>query len=389
MRWEQFNSLLAGKAQMPEPGFALGLYFAITGDADSGRRAAEWAMGATDVRQVALVYDWCQTNLTPAQNKAIAAKLTSALTALAAKADFASMRDRAFAAVVLADAQPGPSSVALRDIVLNAWKNRAIPILKGGAGLPSVEQVQAIYELMHVVRDNLNIDLRDDFPAWFKTLPQVHLLSHYPAPYPAPENEYRIPSYDADAAPDLRRAVLSRATELSMVAYDTNAAESQFIQGWLMQDRFLMRSPFGITYEFMWANPYQPGLSVFHLPLAVHDTGSGALFVRSSWDEDAFWLGRVGRDWQTFHDGKITVLNTQPKREPVVIGETTLFVARDPLRFDVKQAARAFILGLKARTVYDVEVDDEELREAVTDGAGTLEVNFAPETTTGLRLGAK
>jgi hypothetical protein len=389
IRWEQFQALMGGKAQMGEPGFASALYYSVTGDRDSGQRAVEWAVGGADIRQVAIVYDWCQSLMSAAQNKTIAARLTKAASVLAAKSDFVSMRDRAFAAVAIADVDPNASSAALRDIVQNAWRKRALPILKEGAGLPVTEQVHAMYEMMHAIRDNLNIDLRDDFPAWFKTIPQVHLLSHYPAPYPAPENEYRIPAFDGDSAPDLRRAALSRAAELSMVAYDVNAAETQFIQGWLMQDRFLLRSTFGITYEYMWANPYQPGVSYFHLPLAVHDPRSGSLFVRSSWDEDALWLGRVGADWQTFKDGKITVLNTQKRRDPVVIGETQLFVARDALRFDLKQAAaRAYVLGLKVRATYEVEVDDEEMHDAVTDGAGTLEVPFPPETTTTFRLAA-
>ena len=44
-----------------------------------------------------------------------------------------------------------------------------------------------------------------------------------------------------DGEPDLNDAVMSRAAELAMVAYDNNALDSQFLQGWLMQDRFLMR----------------------------------------------------------------------------------------------------------------------------------------------------
>ena len=54
-----------------------------------------------------------------------------------------------------------------------------------------------------------------------------------------------------------------------------------------MQDRFLMRGALGILYEFMWANPYQPGLSYFQMPLVYHDADSGHVFARSSWDEDA------------------------------------------------------------------------------------------------------
>ena len=94
--------------------------------------------------------------------------------------------------------------------------------------------------------------------------------------------------------PDLKRAALTRAAELSLVAYDSNTLEYQYLQGWLMHDRFLMRSPFGIPYEFLWANPYQPGLSYFHLPLAFHDSRLGRLFLRSSWDTGCHLAGLPG-----------------------------------------------------------------------------------------------
>ena len=76
-----------------------------------------------------------------------------------------------------------------------------------------------------------------------------------------------------------------------MVALDVNAAESQVLQGWLMHDHFMLRGTFGAPYEFLWANPYQPGLSYYHVPLIYHNADFGKLFVRSSWDEDAEWFG--------------------------------------------------------------------------------------------------
>ena len=70
-----------------------------------------------------------------------------------------------------------------------------------------------------------------------------------------------------------------------MVAFDVNAAESQVLQGWLMHDHFMLRGTFGAPYEFLWANPYQPGLSYYHVPLIYHNPDFGKLFVRSSWEE--------------------------------------------------------------------------------------------------------
>ena len=51
------------------------------------------------------------------------------------------------------------------------------------------------------------------------------------------------------------------------MAYESNAQETQFLQGWLLLDRFVLKSAFGAPYEFLWANPYQPGLPFDKLPL--------------------------------------------------------------------------------------------------------------------------
>src|SRR5258708_27702162 len=76
MRWREFELLVRAAAQLPEPGFALSLYFQVTGDEAIGKRAVDWALGSgADLRQLALVYDWCQPLLTPAQSKTLAAKI--------------------------------------------------------------------------------------------------------------------------------------------------------------------------------------------------------------------------------------------------------------------------------------------------------------------------
>src|SRR5262245_47246284 len=59
-RWQQFEALVAGNAPMPEPGLAWALYYRISGDADYARKAIGYALSpAADLRQQALVFDWC------------------------------------------------------------------------------------------------------------------------------------------------------------------------------------------------------------------------------------------------------------------------------------------------------------------------------------------
>ena len=184
------------------------------------------------------------------------------------------------------------------------WRKEVAPGLRDGAYRYSREDSYALFEMLHAIRDGIQIDLREDAPRYFKELPAYHILSYYPATFPAAENEYRVPFYDGDGEPDLRVAALARASDLAMVAFDTNAQETQFVQGWLIHDRFLMRGVFGIVYEFLWANPYQPGLSYYHLPLSMHAGAAGRLALRSSWEDDATWFHYSDRKVQFFEEGR-------------------------------------------------------------------------------------
>jgi hypothetical protein len=238
-------------------------------------------------------------------------------------------------------------------------------------------------EILHAVRDNLNFDLRETFPEWFRQYPLLHLLAHYPAPWPASENEFRIPADEtiAKTGPDVRKAALSRAAELAMVAYDANAASSQLLQGWAINDRFLMRGTYGIPYELLWANPYQPGLSYYHVPLALHDEIGGQLFVRSSWEDDASWIGFFGGRLQLFKDGGVAQVDPETVREPLDIETAIVFVARESKRFSVARQdndAAVFILGLDPGHSYHVEVDGEEMTEERADPGGIVYLPAVP-----------
>lgn len=391
MRWIQFETLVKGGAQMPEPGFALALYYAVTGDAAIGQRAVEAAMAPScDVRQAALVYDWCQGLLTRMQSKTtLAVKLAAAARDPSSK-DIRAVRDRALAAIAVADELGDRGEPALREVIEGWWRKQMAPALVQGRDLAFGADTLALVELLHAVRDNLNIDLRESVGGYFKQLPQFYVSSHYPAPFPAAENEYRIPVYRGAGQPDLSSAAMSRVAGLALVTYDTNALESQFLQGWLMQDRFLLRGTLGSPYEFLWANPYQPGLSYAHLPLVFHDARSGDLFVRASWDEDATWFGLYQGEAQVFRDGRITVLKqtaaSSAQTPKVPVGDTAIIVlGRSGARFS-SSIATVFVISLKPRHRYEVEVDDEEMTEIETDLAGTLQIGIPKDMETGVRI---
>src|SRR5436309_2538245 len=76
-RWQQFETLVVGGAPMPEPGFAWALYSQVTGNAEFARKAIGWALTpAADLRQQAIVFDWCQDALSETQKRELTARLS-------------------------------------------------------------------------------------------------------------------------------------------------------------------------------------------------------------------------------------------------------------------------------------------------------------------------
>ena len=375
MRWEQFDSLISGGAPMPEQGVAWALYYQVAKNQAAGHKAVEWAVDGknTDTRQLALIFDWCSPLMTKSQSDRVAAKLEKSL-AEKSPGDVAAQSARALAAIALGDRAPDQGEAVLKNIVQQWWR---AGIAKNPGAIPR-EQTYALYEMMHAVRDNLKIDLRESAPRYFKTLPTDHLVGHYPGPFGAAENEYRVPVYVRDGEPNLTVAVYSRAAELAMVAYDNNASESQYLQGWLMQDRFLMRGALGALYEFLWANPYQPGLSYFQMPLVFHDAVSGHVFARSSWDEDATWIGFFDGHLQLFRKGQVETLRPGATFSPIHIGDAVLMRGSDPEYKFRADGEALFVLGLTPKATYDIEVDNEEMSERETDTGGTLVISLAP-----------
>jgi hypothetical protein len=381
LRWEQFDTLWNANAPFPELGWAAALRYQIAQEDAAGRSAITWALSpaATDIRQIALIVDWCAPLLSKPDQTVLLAKLRKATSGPAPKT-IAEARDVAMAAIVLSESQPDLAEKTLTAVFDNFWTANFIAAIRAARARVPNPDACAMMELLHVVRDNVNYDLRDTFPLWFRDYPVIHLMAHYPAPWPASENEFRIPA-DREiqkSGPDLSKAVLSRAAELSMVAFDSNSSETQLLQGFLMNDRFVMRGTYGIPYELMWANPYQPGLSYYHVPLAQHDEIGGQLFVRSTWEDDAAWIGFFEGQLQLFSEGTVSQVDPRVAHEPMDIEEATVFFARDAKQFRVPKRASdealddVFIVGLEPRRAYHIEVDGQEMVEEQSDPGGIV-----------------
>jgi hypothetical protein len=389
LRWQQFELVVKTGSSLPEPGFALSLFSQVTEDPSYCRQAAAWATREkADLRQAALVFDWCHAVLTESQSRTLAARLRSLLESSPGSATVAAMRDRVLAAIAMSGHLAGLPERELRFAVQVWWRQQIVPGLRGGRETVSRGELYPLAELLHAVRDNLFVDLREAAGLWFRHLPRYLLLSFYPVPFPAAENEYWIPAWKGDGEVNLEQAALTRAAALATVAYDPNLLENQFLQGWLIHDRFLMRGSFGIPYEFLWANPYLPGLSYYHLPLAWHDATFGRLFLRSSWEEDATWLGYFDRELQIFDKGERKILTAELQPKPICIQDAAVLYVAGPARFTLHNpdTKLVFIVGLEPGRRYEIEADDEEMRELQADPGGIVELEVTPRPPLTIRL---
>jgi hypothetical protein len=369
-RWEQFAALVEGRAQFPEPGFAHALYFQITGDESAARAAVRFAEDTPDLRQAAIVYDWCQPH---------SGRLRAGLEGARGNAlplDVAGVRSVALAAVATGD------SAALERTVREWWRGRIVPAINAGQEAIPRGDLYALFELMHAVRDNTGIDLRESAVQFFERLPFAQLLSYYPEPRTAPEGDYRMPAVKG-ATPSLRAAELSRAADLALIAYDTNSQEGQYLQGFAMYDRFQLATPFGAPYEFLWANPYQPGLSYDLLPPHFYDALRGCLFLRASWRDDAPWLGWFEGELQVFSDGRLRVAPIGGSPQQFRIGAATVIAASEPGHYVVPDPSETvYIVGLPARRAWSVQPARGKRITAHTDPGGVLRIEF-PEAFSG------
>lgn len=383
LRSDQFETLWSANAPFPELGWVQAMRFVLADDQEAAARAIAWAVGPADtgrpedLRQMAIIADWCDPVLSKGSDDAkrqLSAKLEKAAIDPKPIRTLADARNRVFAATAIADTQPASSQKAMQTVFDTFLIGSLLPALRTGKSSVLGADAYALLEIMHAIRDNLNFDLRETFPVWFRQHPLLHLLAHYPAPWPAAENEFHIPADEAiqKSGPDLRKAALARAAEFAMVAFDSNVASSQLLQGWLLNDRFLMRDAFGIPYELLWANPYQPGLSYYHVPLAMHDDIGGQLFVRSTWEDDAIWAGFFGGRLQLFKDGAVTEVDPRASREPLDLDTAYVFFSREAKKFSVKASSSVFIVGLDAGKAYHVEVDGEEMIEEKADPGGIV-----------------
>lgn len=227
VRWLNFETRVQSVPDSPERGFELALYYAITHDQARGREAVAWAFAhRCDPRQFSLVLDWCADLLSADERRKLSA---------CASGD---------------NAPP-------------------VPALENGA-FRNPSTLYAACEYLLSIRATQHRDAREDNPQFFAQLPTEFLLSLKPAQINRPD-------------------WMTHVAALALIAVDPNLEASQYLQSWAIEDRQMIREGPGVAYEFLWADPYLPGVGYQNLEPWVYDT-NGRLFARSNWNSDACWV---------------------------------------------------------------------------------------------------
>lgn len=260
VRWTNFDNRVNTVPDSPERGLELALYYAITHDEKRGSEAVAWALAhPSERRQVAFVLDWCAALISANDKQRLVA--ASSAPGTGSKSSIGEQaRDALFLAIAL--------DRDLTEAASPEWK-QVLDELRGGA-FEDGAALFAACEYLTAVRSAQHVDLRRDDPKFFLGLPVEFLLSLRPPKVQSPDR-------------------MTHLAALALVALDPNSESAQFLQGWAIEDRQMLRDGPGVAEELLWADPYLPGVGYQNLDPWIYDT-HGRLFARSAWTADACWI---------------------------------------------------------------------------------------------------
>ena len=394
-RWLRLADLLAAEAPMPEAAVAQALAFRVANDEARGRRAVEQmllrakagTLGDPGVlRQAALVFDWCYELLNDEE-------LTTLAKAMGAQAELQSqlagtelgrVRDGLLASVALAGDWEG-AEPAIGSFLENQWKQDLVPLLQAGELTDYGEDLIALLEISHAVRRNLERDLWRDVPLVFRSLPDVRILQYTDETAETEEGRVRLRVLPETDEPE-HEAMLGRIAEMMLVAYDSNARPFQFLQGWLRNDSLTLTGLTGTLYEFLWINPYLPGLSPSSGLLTAHDEVRGRIFARQGWDEDDLWLGYWDGRLRLIAGGELMEVSVSDKQAPLLFPGVSVVLPEMDTKIDVAISEPAmaifptiYLVGLKEGRGYNVRVQKQDWRLVTAERGGIVVIRNTAE----------
>ena len=261
VRWVNFENRVRTVSDSPERGFELALYYAVTGDEARGREAIDWVLNSSDHRQMALVLDWCGPLLSDEQRQQLLK--ADPVTASSLKLFTLTMARDALFASIAAGRTVSPYSEEQTKAFIDGLQRGAFS---------DPEQLYAACEFLMAYRAFQRVDLRESAIHFFADLPTEFLLSLKP-------DKAEHPGW------------MTHIAALALVSVDPNLQASQFLQGWAMEGRQMIREGPGVAYELLWADPYLPGVGYQNLDPWAYDPDAGRLFARTDWSPEACWIG--------------------------------------------------------------------------------------------------
>ncbi len=395
VRWQQLEQLSGETPPLPEEPLVRALEYQVAGSQEAARRARAWAAGragqpgapdAAELRLLAIVFDWCYPVMPEEERRKVAERMVRGVAAMATQPSWTAFASRVMGATVLVDDWEG-AEPALTEALEKTWRGTLLPALERGRGPETPAERVALLEFCYAARDNVNLEAWKDAGAYFRQFPAYLLLQYYPAPVEIDGYRFRQPYRPMSVAAEdaARQGELERRADLLAAAYETNSVETQFLQGWLTHDIYRLRTASGAAYEFLWLNPYQPGLSYYSAPLVLHDELGGRLFARSSWDDDATWIGYDGGELQLFADGERSKIGPAERPQPVIFSDLAVVWASGDTTFNVRmgEGGDVYVVGLAAGRTYWVKAGEAEFVPKTAGAGGILLVEAgAGEMTT-------
>ena len=399
LRWRSLRDLADSGIRFPEQPLVDALRYRAEGSAAAGSRAVGWSVRlassgistAAELRQAALVYDWCRDRFEAGEREAVQDAIAGAVGSLLSQAglEVGLVRAAILASIALAGDWDG-SEPAL-DTLLNAhWDREVRPALESGGLTDDGAALVAVLETSLAVRHNLEIDLLRPATHALATLVRTRLLSYYPADVRTAEGTARRPSrFGPDERAAQAQAPLYRLGEMLLVAYESNLREFQFLQGWIRDDTYRLQSPLFAPYEFLWINPYLPGLTARSAPLLAYDPVRGRLYGRQSWDRPTTWIGFAEGRMEILSGGSLSATASFRDLPPMYFPEAAVVPIEAPgrvvLRWEAPSGeppenASIFLLGLQPFETYGLKVGGREPRVVEAGAGGFIVLRTDPTT---------
>lgn len=399
LRWRSLRSLVEAGTAFPEQPLVDALLFQVEGTEQPGRNAVEWSRRlagegirtAADLRQAALVYDWCHDLFDAETREAVRKAIVEAIDSLlpSANLDVGLVRAGILASIALAGDWNG-SEPALAELLGTHWNDDVRPELESGGLTDDGASLIAILEASLAVRHNLETDLLRPATEALASLVRTRLLSYYPLDIETSEGTARRPSrFGTDDGRAGIQAPLYRIAELLLVAYESNLQEFQFIQGWIRDDNYLLRSPMAAPYEFLWVNPYLPGLTPQSAPNLAHDTVRGRLYGRMQWQRPTTWIGYADGRLELLARDSASASDSLEGLSPMYFPEAVVVPVKPPAKVALSwqpkgetppEMVQIYVIGLRAGETYGLKVGGRPARLVKAGPGGILVLRSDPNS---------